>query len=261
MLGYDEIKELISSDVLQGADPERIGPVSYDLTSKSFHTEQGETSSFDLRPGGSVFVGTEEVIDLPADLAARVLLKNSRIRQGLTLDAPLYFPGHKTIPFFRITNVSSDLIHLDCKKGIAQLVFERLDTPTSEPYKGTFSDEFNYKGMASYSESYSQDMKRIEKKTAELERMEKRMYSTVMALLAVIAAIFSLANVNLSGMLAGSSAMHIIILNLATVGSFSLLAALLLSAFGKRGAHSAVVAGVISALAFAAAVILAVSFI
>ena len=37
---------------------------------------------------------TIEVIHLPGTLAARVMLRSSRIRQGLSLSAPLCFPGH-----------------------------------------------------------------------------------------------------------------------------------------------------------------------
>ena len=48
---------------------------------------------------------TSELIHLPSTLVARVMLRNSRIRQGLSLDAPLYFPGHSTRVFFRVTNI------------------------------------------------------------------------------------------------------------------------------------------------------------
>lgn len=36
---------------------------------------------------------TSELIHLPSTLVARVMLRNFRIRQGLSLDAPLYFPA------------------------------------------------------------------------------------------------------------------------------------------------------------------------
>lgn len=82
--------------------------MSYDLTTDYFYVGGGRASSAKLMPGDSAFVVAKEIVALPDDLAARALLRNSRIRQGLSLDAPLYFPGHKTAVFFRVTNVSGD---------------------------------------------------------------------------------------------------------------------------------------------------------
>ena len=90
---------------------------------------------------------TTEIIHLPGTLVARVMLRNSRIRQGLSLDTPLYFPGHSTRVFFRVTNVSQGAIALDCVCGIAQLVFERVEGEVEHPYNGAFTDEFDYRGV------------------------------------------------------------------------------------------------------------------
>lgn len=87
-----------------------------------------------------------ECIQLPNDLTASILLRNSRIREGLSLDAPLYFPGHGTRLFYRVTNVSGNTISLDRSKGIAQVAFERVDGPVAHPYAGAFSDELNFNG-------------------------------------------------------------------------------------------------------------------
>lgn len=91
---------------------------------------------------------TSELIRLPSALAARVMLHNSHIRQGLSLDAPLYFPGHSTRVFFRVTNVGQDTIVLDCACGIAQLVFERVEGEVEHSYNGAFADEFDYRGVS-----------------------------------------------------------------------------------------------------------------
>lgn len=88
-----------------------------------------------------------ELIHLPSTLAASVMLRNSRIRQGLSLDAPLYFPGHSTRAFFRVTNVGQGAIALDCSRGIAQLVFERVEGDVERPHDGAFADEFDYRGV------------------------------------------------------------------------------------------------------------------
>ena len=98
-------------------------------------------------------MGSKETVALPGDLAARVLLKNSRIRQGLALDAPLYFPGHSTRVFFRVTNVSADTVSLDASRGIAQLTFETVDG-VEHPYEGAFSGEMDFSDLASYEDVY-----------------------------------------------------------------------------------------------------------
>lgn len=131
-------------------DRNAVGPVSLDLTTKDFCGQQGSSSAVTLNPGDSTFVEACECVDLPSNLAARVLLRNSRIRQGLSLDAPLYFPGHKTRLYFRVTNVSANTIELDCSKGIAQVAFEQVCDDVAHPYEGAFADELSYKGMGSY---------------------------------------------------------------------------------------------------------------
>ena len=48
--------------------------------------------------------------------------------------------------FFRVTNMSSDQITLSTSDGIAQLVFETVEGNVEHPYKGSFSDELDYRG-------------------------------------------------------------------------------------------------------------------
>lgn len=257
MLCDDEIRSLIKSNVLSNASEDNVGPVSYDLTTSSFFDEDGPHGTYGLKPGQSVFVGAKESIALPDDLAARVLLRNSRIRQGLTLDAPLYFPGHKTVVYFRVTNVSGSIINLETSKGLAQITFERLEKAASTPYAGAYTDEFDFRGLGDYANSYEKDIERLEKKADEVAGIEKRMYGNVLALMTVFAAIFSLVNVNLSGAMSGASANMIIILNLATIGSFSLLAALIIAVVRPKERFAKIAPWVVALAAFGAAVALA----
>ena len=156
-----EIRELVDSGVIAGADVGSIGPLSYDLSTREFYTDDEALASVSLAPGESVFVGSEETIDLPSNLACRVMLRNSRIRQGLHLDAPLYFPGHKTRVFFRMTNVSANTIALDREKGPSSIAFEEVQGVT-HPYEGAFSEEFDFRGMGDYRDIYRDDVKIVE---------------------------------------------------------------------------------------------------
>lgn len=224
------IQKLIESGVIEGAKAESVGPVSYDLTTKAFFIDADSYSkgveSTVLKPGDSTFVASEEVISLPADYACRVLLKNSRIRQGLRLDAPLYFPGHKTRVYFRVTNVSSAEIALTKDPGLAQITFEQLDAATELTYQGTFNDEISFRGMGDYESLYEKDIKKIQKTTEDFGEIEKRIYGKVMAIMAIIAAVFTLVNVNIK-LASDADVLRIVAINLATVGSFSLLAGLI----------------------------------
>ena len=259
LLNDEEIRSLIKSGALADALEKNVGPVSYDLTTKEFYTESGSFSEYVLKPGHSVFVGSREVVSLPRDLAARVLLRNSRIRQGLSLDAPLYFPGHKTAIYFRVTNVSGNEIRLDCGKGIAQMVFEKVDAPVTEAYEGAFSEEFDFRGMGEYSDVYSEDVRKLEEKADEIAGIEKRMYGNVLALMAIFAAIFSLVNVNLSGIMAQTPVTQTIVINLVTVGSFAILAALIMAVVKPKGLSAKVVPWVVALLAFSVAIAVALA--
>lgn len=78
--------------MLKNAKTSHIGPASYDLQTQSFYRDGESSRTVVLNPGDSVFVSSVENVYLTDDIAARVLIKNSRLRQGLALDAPLYSP-------------------------------------------------------------------------------------------------------------------------------------------------------------------------
>lgn len=157
------ILSLIDEGVIKDANKENVGPVTYDLSTGSFFSDPDSYAKKNravvLNPGDSTFVASKEIIALPNDYACRVLIKNSRIRQGLRLDAPLYFPGHSTRVYFRVTNISSAQIALDADSGLAQLEFDQVDKPTESPYVGTFRDEFSFRGMGDYASRYQKDIK------------------------------------------------------------------------------------------------------
>lgn len=236
MQNDSEIKTLIDNGTLTSAESGRVGQVTYDLRTDAFVDNEGtKHGSVSLMPGDSAFIQCVEGIKLPNDLAAKVLLRNSRIRQGLTLDAPLYFPGHSTVLYYRVTNVSADRIDLNSEDGIAQVCFERVEQPVEKAYEGTFQKEMSFSGMGKYAGAYKSQMQEVEKKADEVKGIEHRMYGNVIAIMAIIAGIFTLVNVNVQGM--GDGLKNILVLNLSTVGSFSVLVALiapLMKLQGKR---------------------------
>lgn len=75
---------LIEQDVLVNADKNNVGTITCDLRTKRFVFSDGPSrASCKLQHGDSAFVECVEGVQLPHTIAARVLLKNSRIREVL----------------------------------------------------------------------------------------------------------------------------------------------------------------------------------
>lgn len=208
----------------------RLGPISYDLTAKEFHTTRGEEiisqREITLEPGESTFVSCEEIINLPNNMSAVINARNSKIRQGLALDAPIYLPGHKTRVFFRITNISKDKIFFQCGERYAAIYFQTIDGVVDRPYEGVFSDELNFRGMAEYRGEYKKAMQKMADKMTEVKGMERSIYANVLVIMTIFVALFSLININISLVKDGNGVnmlFRMLVFNLGTVGSIAVL--------------------------------------
>ncbi|MCC8160112.1 MAG: hypothetical protein LIO53_02135 [Oscillospiraceae bacterium] len=123
-----EIKELINNQILQNALENCIDSVSCDLHIKYIIGEDGkELSVKELEPGETVMLAAEEMIELPEDIIGIVVHKNSRLRMGLSINAPVYRPGHKTRIFLSVSNLSGAKIELVAGEEIAAIMFDRLE--------------------------------------------------------------------------------------------------------------------------------------
>lgn len=256
-LSDTKIRELIDNKVLLHADVSNIGQVTYDLRTDGFYVNENKTTGVELNPGDSVFVSCVECVQLPNDLTASILLRNSRIRQGLSLDAPLYFPGHGTRLFYRVTNVSGNSISLDNSKGIAQVAFEHVEGTVAHPYAGAFSDELNFNGLADYSDVYAEELKKVEDKKEEVINIESRIYGNVLALFAVFAAIFTLVNVNAAGLSSNITTARFVALDLSIIGGFLIFAFAIKSLLAKEGAKKSCALLILGILCITGAVALA----
>lgn len=256
ILGNESIANLIDDGYIDGADKGAIGSVTYDLTTLEFFRNRTEHKTcYALKPGESVFVSSKETVCLPDDVSMRVVLRNSRIRQGMSLDAPLYQPGHKTRVFFRITNVSSDEIRIDSGDGIASVVFERVEGCT-KAYDGSFSNEFDFRGMGDYERMFEKEMRSLSDKENAVLGIEQRMYGSVVGLMAVFVGIFSIVNVNIAASFSDASPIMFLVANLATVGSLAGLAGFISLILGSK--NGKVIPWVVAAIAFALAIAVAV---
>lgn len=100
------------------------------------HVVVPEGESFVIHPGEFVLGRTDEWVELPDDLVARIEGKSSLGRLGLIVHATAGFvdPGWKGTLTLEITNLTRVPIVLWPGKPIAQLSFMTLDRPAERPY-------------------------------------------------------------------------------------------------------------------------------
>lgn len=155
-----EIADRVERDnLIDSFDASCLTNVGYDLRAKKFYVSNKPEERVVLQPSESAFVESVEIVSMPTDMIGRIALKNSRIRQGLSLDAPVYQPGHTTRIYFRLTNVSGNRIELDSDERYATIMFDRLSAVPDKPYTGAFSDEFQYKGLGDYKNAYKKQIR------------------------------------------------------------------------------------------------------
>jgi dCTP deaminase len=100
------------------------------------HVEVRDDESFVIHPGEFVLGRTQEHVELPDDIVARIEGKSSLGRLGLIVHATAGFvdPGFKGTLTLEITNLTRVPIILWPGKPIAQLSFMALDQPAERPY-------------------------------------------------------------------------------------------------------------------------------
>jgi dCTP deaminase len=100
------------------------------------HVEIADDETFVIHPGEFVLGRTEERVQIPDDIVARIEGKSSLGRLGLIVHATAGFvdPGFAGTLTLEITNLTRVPIILRPKKPIAQLSFMALDRAAERPY-------------------------------------------------------------------------------------------------------------------------------
>ena len=199
-----DIKQYVDSHqlIVSGFKEENLNGISYDLTMDVMCDEEGkEHREYDLKPGETVFVKTQEKISIPENIVGRIAEKNSRMRQGLVVDGPHYQPGHVTYVFLRVTNISENLLVLTHDMKIAQIMFEKLTQVPAMPYSAqvgaSYQNEVSYKGLGNYKEEYEKQTKReIQHAKESIEDLSQKIYANVLTLMGVLVAIFAMISIN-----------------------------------------------------------------
>lgn len=198
-----QIKERVGTEkelVISGYKEENVNCISYDLTIGSIIVLKEEKSKYDLAPGEFVMVKTAEELSIPHDLCGVIGEKNSRMRQGLVVTGPRYFPGHTTFAFLRVQNISSNVIRLERGNKIAQVFFETLTEKPEHPYTeqpgASFNNETNYVGYGKYETEYRQQEKAFQTVKDSILQKEQQIYANVLTFMGIIVSVFSIISIN-----------------------------------------------------------------
>ena len=170
-------------------------------------------------------------------MAGIVNIRNSKLRQGLSVESPIYFPGHRTRVFFRLTNVSNADIDLAAGDSYAAIFFATVDGNVKKLYHGTFADELDFRGMAGYTDQYRQAVHEVEEKTKDLKSLEHGIYSNVIVFMTIFVALFTIININVNLVrdASGTATVYrMLVFNLGTVGSIAALIGFAQSMFQEK---------------------------
>ncbi|MDB7951536.1 dCTP deaminase domain-containing protein [Faecalitalea cylindroides] len=212
------IKSLAEKIIIKGYDENNVGPVSYDVTIQSIICENEDKDMFVLRPQEMIFIKTMEKIKMPNNLMGRIGEKNSRMRQGLFVSGPHYFPGHETYMFLRVVNLSSNSITISKGDKIAQIFFEELKQEPEQNYasnpNASFNNENEYRGLGKYESEYEKRVSKIEELNETLEKKENSVYLNIITFMGLFVSIFSLITINFSQLTNNFSSENIIPINI-----------------------------------------------
>ncbi|KMO86753.1 hypothetical protein AB840_06500 [Megasphaera cerevisiae DSM 20462] len=173
--------------------------ISYDLRLDSIqwvdHSPQVSVSHV-LKPGDSVFVSTMETIQVPNDMMGIIIPRNSSIRMGLDIAAPVYQPGHHTRVFVRVTNIADNEITISQGISLFSIMFYRLEKDVTDPYEGIYTDQFDFADVKGVHSVQTAIAKVAQSEKSEIASMVRNIYATVLTLMSIFIAMFSIMIIN-----------------------------------------------------------------
>lgn len=195
-----EIKRRSGEIFQEGYVESNVTAISYDLHIQGIINDEILENKYILRPGEVAFIKTKEKIKMPNDLMGRIGEKNSRIRQGLVVSGPHYYPGHSTYLYLRVQNVTAGTIKIKEGDEIAQIFFEELIEVPEINYEhqpnASFNEEDDYRGLAKYKDEYEDRMEKFKDADKNLDDKVNNIYANVLTIMGLFVSIFSLIMVN-----------------------------------------------------------------
>ena len=113
--------------------------LTYGLSPAGYDVRIAETIS--LNQGQFALASTIEHFSMPADVLGRVCDKSTWARCGLAVQNTVIEPGWRGFLTLELTNHAVGVIHIRAGHPIAQIIFERLEAPTDQPYTGRYQDQ------------------------------------------------------------------------------------------------------------------------
>lgn len=113
--------------------------MTYGLSSAGYDIRVAE--SILLFPGEFFLGSSIERFSMHNDLLAQVADKSSWARKGLFVQNTIIEPGWCGYLTLEITNNSKNHLRLISGMPIAQIVFQLLDEPTEQPYRGKYNNQ------------------------------------------------------------------------------------------------------------------------
>lgn len=114
----------------------RMGAVYYDLTEGDRRIDATASGSILIKPGHRVVLITQEELDIPSDVIARVTSKGSLFSVGLSPASTYADPGFVGNLGIVTQNLSDKYIEIPIGESIAKVDFSQLSNPTDRPYRG-----------------------------------------------------------------------------------------------------------------------------
>jgi dCTP deaminase len=102
---------------------------------------QNIIEAYALRRGEMILGSSAERLRIPHDVQAIVHDKSSWARMGLALQNTVLEPGWEGFITLEISNHGRLSVALQREMPIAQIVFHKLDEPTSKPYSGKYQNQ------------------------------------------------------------------------------------------------------------------------
>jgi deoxycytidine triphosphate deaminase len=147
VLGRSRIMELVGTGLIENFSAESLGGAGYDLRlSKAYRLDSDAFlgikdrrtptvseivgDRITLAPGEYILVETQEKVNMPSNLAARVLNRSTLFRSGASLFNALVDPGYKGALTFGLKNLGNHDFTVEKGSRIAQIVFEEVSGET-----------------------------------------------------------------------------------------------------------------------------------
>lgn len=206
-------------------EPNRLNCISYDINIGAIVSDEKNAdgtyksvSKYYLQPGETIFVKSDVKLKIPKDCIGIIYERNSVMRQGLVVDAPIYQPGHETYAFLRVHNIYAREKILSIDDPIAQIRFEQLQDIPSKTYDGKdepYQSEEEFRGVqGDLKHSWESETLRYEKKIEELNEKETRIYANVLTFMGIFISIFSLLTFSFGSNVQGLDVKNIILIDM-----------------------------------------------